>query len=576
MPNIREFDAGALKLNPTETGVEAAAGTARRVGSFYSQQASAEDTLARETERLGGQTQQLGRETEQLGSEVGSGMSDVGRRIGSSIGDAGAAAIQYLDAKQISQGSATWATLLQNTTQQWNDTVKNANPNDPTVASKFMASLNDQLEDFQSKGFYTEGGQKFAEAHVEALRQHMAEKTMADMSTMAGQAAVVNQQQTINSLSATVHGDPTSLDFSLAALKSSTEGILSASPNLTGVQAGAARSEILQKGAHDIIASAAIGYITKTATVPPWATDPKYAPYINGAELKTWENAAKTQAKANAYYDKQTAATEKQMADLKVHAGATKVINDNVKIGPLDKPIISPNFMRDVLDIARNNPDAPSAAATVRTMMDWGESQQNKEAKIVDDPATKQMLTDKLFDPDHPTTRIDLMKAQVAGKLSNNSFQSMERLVSDLEQSPLKGPIWSATAAGVKERLIRTDLRTGDKIGADNYSSFIGDFVPKYLAATREGKLPANALDLNNPSSMISQSLAPYQQSMQDRLRASTRQPATAPAAEKPDAGLPPAPLRGIADLDYSPKRQQYRDRATGKIYGRDGSEVKQ
>lgn len=535
MPNIREFDAGALKLNPTETGVEAAAGTARRVGSFYSQQASAEDTLARETERLGGQTQQLGRETEQLGSEVGSGMSDVGRRIGSSIGDAGAAAIQYLDAKQISQGSATWATLLQNTTQQWNDTVKNADPNDPTVASKFMASLNGQLEDFQSKGFYTEGGQKFAEAHVEALRQHMAEKTMADMSTMAGQAAVVNQQQTINSLSATVHGDPTSLDFSLAALKSSTEGILSASPNLTGVQAGAARSEILQKGAESIVKSAAIGYIEKTATMPPWASDPKYAPYINGAELQMFEKAAKTQAKVDALTTKQTEVAQRQINERTAEAAANKALTETVKLDPqTGRPIVSPDFFKRALDIAKM-PDAPQGLA--RTLLDWGEHQQNLKAEtVVSDPTVKQGLTDRLFDPTNPTTRVDLLKAVVSGKLSNADFAPMEKLVDQLEKEPLKGQIWQTAAAAVKDRLVRTDLRTGDKIGADNYAAFMQSFIPQYLAKSRSpGGVPSNALNLTDPSSMISQSLAGINSSMQDRLRASGTAPATiTPAPEAP------------------------------------------
>jgi hypothetical protein len=97
-------------------------------------------------------------------------------------------------------------------------------------------------------------------------------------------------------------------------------------------------------------------------------------------------------------------------------------------------------------------PDAPQGLA--RTLIDWGESQQNKEAKIVDDPGDQAGLTDRLFDPTNPTTRQDLMKAQVAGKLSDHSFQSMERLVTELEKAPLKGPVWQATAAAVKDSLI--------------------------------------------------------------------------------------------------------------------------
>ncbi|SDK13923.1 hypothetical protein SAMN05444171_7797 [Bradyrhizobium lablabi] len=303
--NIQGFDAGNLALRPTETGVEARAGTARRIGGFFSQQAGAEQTLAQETSRLGSETAKLGSETSALGAEKGASMADTGRRLGSSIAEAGDAAVKYLDNKQISQGSAAWTNILQQATKDWNDISAHADPNDPTVAKKFMESLDGQLSTFKDEGFYTEGGQKWAEAHVEALRTHMAEKTMADMSTMAGEAARVNQKQTVNSLSATVHSDPTSLDFSPTALKSSTEGMISTSPNLTGAQAAAVRSELLQSGSEAIVKSAAIGYIEKTAKVPPWATDPKYAPYINGAELKQFESAAKAEAKKNELTQKQ-------------------------------------------------------------------------------------------------------------------------------------------------------------------------------------------------------------------------------------------------------------------------------
>lgn len=582
MPNLQEFDAGNLSLRPTEVGVEARAGTARRIGMFYNQTASAQDMLARETSRLAGETSKLGSETAALGAEKGAALADTGRRLGSSIEAGGAAAVQYLEHRDISQGAQAWARLTQQKTEQWDETVKHADPNDPTVAQKFLDGLEPELAKFKEDGFLTEGGQKWAEAHVDALRQHMVEKTQADMATLAGHAAVVNQQQTVNSLSATVHSDPASLDFSLAALKSSTEGLISSSPNLSGTQAAAARSEILQKGAEAIVKSAAIGYIDKTAQIPPWATDPKYAPYIKGDELQMLEKAAKTQAKANAYYDKQTQITQRQLADLNVHQGATKVITDNVKVDPQNgSPVVAPKFFKDVLDLARQNPDAPSAAATARTMLDWGESQQNKERKPVDDPAVRQGLTDRLFDPDKPTTRIDLMKAQTAGKLSDHSFTAMERLVTELEQAPLKGPVWQATAAAVKDSLIVSvpGIPGKDTKGTENYSSFMQSFIPQYLAKSRAGTLPPNALDVKDPNSMISQAMAPFKrtpsQRMSDYVAGAGGLGGGPTAAARKVGDVPvPAALGGIAALQFNPTTKQWRDQTSGIIYDSAGQPV--
>jgi hypothetical protein len=143
------------------------------------------------------------------------------------------------------------------------------------------------------------------------------------MATLAGHAAVVNQQQTINSLSATVHSDPSSLDFSLAALKSSTEGMISSSPNLTGPQAACGALGDPAEGCRGDREVGGDRLHRKDREVPPWATDPKYSPYINGAELKTFENAAKAQAKVNAYYEKQTAITQQKLNERQAESRQT-------------------------------------------------------------------------------------------------------------------------------------------------------------------------------------------------------------------------------------------------------------
>lgn len=585
MPNLVEYDAGNLALRPTETGVEARAATARRVGAFYNQKAGAQGLLASETARLGAETAKLGSETAALGDLKGSLTADAGRRIGSSISDAGDAAVKALDNQQITHGSAAYTGLLLQKTQEWNALVKNADPNDPTIAKKFMDGLEGDLAKFKEDGFYTEGGQKFAETHVEALRMHMLEKTQADMATLAGHAAVVNQQQSINSLSATVHSDPASLDFSLAALKSSTEGMISTSPNLNGTQAAAARSEILQKGSEAIVKSAAIGYIEKTSKVPPWATDPKYAPYVNGAELQMLEKAAKVQAKSDLLQNKQIELYNRQVADQQVHATANKIMTRNVASDPVTgRPIITPGFFRAALDIARNNPDAPSAASTARTLTDWGEHQQNLKENIVSDPTVKSALSTGLFDPNKPTTMIDVMRAESEGKLSHADAATIRGNVKLLEETPLHGPVYQDTMKAAHDQLIVNvpGIPGKDVKGTENYASFIQTFVPQYLAKFRAGTLPPNALDVKDPNSMISQAMAPFKRTPSERmsdyvagaggLGGATPAPAT-PGRVIGDVKVP-ALLGGIAALQYNKTTGQWRDQTSGKIYDAKGNEV--
>src|SRR6185437_6196173 len=93
-----------------------------------------------------------------------------GRMFGSAVEAAGNVAVDYAQHQEISHGAAAYAGLNDALTQTWNDTVKTADPNDPNVAAKFREQvLEPQLEKF-GQSFLTEGGQKWAEARVDALR----------------------------------------------------------------------------------------------------------------------------------------------------------------------------------------------------------------------------------------------------------------------------------------------------------------------------------------------------------------------------------------------------------------------
>jgi len=545
MPNIRQVEAPqGLGLSPTETGIDARLQEARRVGTFFNQTADLYN---------------------QEGAELRGAVADVGQ-----------VANDYMTHRDISAGAANGAQLIANLNSAWNETAKNADPNDVTVKQKFLEeTLNPTLDKFKD-GFSTEQSQAWAEHFVDQYRNHMFEKTSSDMSTLAGIAVRKNVATTINSLSSAVASDPSSLDFALGSVDHSIGAMVDSNKNIDAATAAAVKSEVGLKAKESIVKSAISGMITNNPNVDLDAMQKKYGEYIDGAEMKMFARAAQTQAKANALVDKQTQIAQRQLADQQVHTGATKVMTDNITFDPqTGHPIVDPNFFKQALDLARKNPNAPTAAETVRTMFSWGESQQNKAGKIVDDPQVKQQLTDRLFDSEHPTSRLDLMKAQADGKLSNASFQSMQRIVTELEKTPLRGDLWKSTTAAVRDRLIRKDMPEGnDPIGSANYASFMQAFIPQYLEKVRSGTLPPNALNLNDPTSMISQSLQPYKSTMQDRLRANATAPATEPAQRKADNVVPPS-LRGIADLDYSAKRQQYRDRSTGAVYDKAGNEVK-
>lgn len=515
MPQIPTFDAGVAALRPTETGTEAVAGAARRVGMFYNQQAGAEEKLARETERLGAQTADLGNYKANL-------LTGEGARLGSAVAAAGDAAVKVQEHREKNQGAAAFAAMLQQSTDDWNNTVKNADPNDPTLKQKFMQQLEPQLQQFKS-GFITDEGQQYAEAHIDALRQHFAEKTTADMSTLAGLAARNNIAQTINSLSSTVHDDPSSVKFALAALKSTAEGVIGSSPNMTGPEAAQVREEILQKGAESIVKSAAIGYIARTGQVPAWVSDPAYSGYVNGQELQIFARQARTQQHYDAVAQKQGALLQGQLDEQNVARDLNKNFGDNVTFDPAtNRAQINPQFFRNALDIVRKYPNAPNAATVAKTYLDWGQSKQRERNEpVVSDPGVRKDLMDRMFSADNPTTRVDILRAEADHKLSAHDATSMHELTTELEQSPLKGPMWEDTMKAAHAALTYSmpGMPGKDPKGEQAFASFVQNFIPDYLRKARAGTLPPDALNMNDPNSLISKSLSQFQRSPTQRLQ---------------------------------------------------------
>lgn len=544
MPQLKEYDPGNIGLRPTETGVEARAGTARRVGAFFNQQAGATEMLARETERLAGETKGLGRQTQQVGAETGRlgseqqnlgretaqlgefkarGIADSGRRLSSAVEAAGNVALDYADHQQIAAGSQSWARVLQTQTQKWNDVAKNADPNDPTTAKKFLDQLDGDLQTFKDNGFYTPKARQWAENHVEALRTHFAEKTTADMATLAGHAAVVNQQQSINELSNTVHNDPSSLDFSLAALESTTEGMISSSPNLTGVQAAKARSEILQKGRESIVKSAAIGYIEKTSTIPPWATDPKYAPYINGAELKQFEKAAQVQKRSDALTQKSLDQANRQLADQAAHAAANKVFTDNVSTDPdTGMPVINPKFYQQTLDLVRKNPGAASAQTIARSFLDWGEKQQSREGQLsatASHAATTQAINDirsgKITDAN------PIYELLGGNKVNKSDFSFLVKEIRDLktpEGEALgkdRSEFFKKYAATVDGAM---DYGGHSALGSQRMYAFEMDARRQEQDLRKQGKDPHSLYDPNSPN-FIGNQVSKYRTTLTESMQ---------------------------------------------------------
>jgi hypothetical protein len=329
--NIHEFQTPQLGITPSETGIDAIAQGARRVGAFYNQ--------------------------------TGEDYSRLGQQVGSAVKSVGDVAVDYMDHQQISDGAAKAASFMANKNQQLEDAFKQFDMNAPdaqqrlpAVKQKFMdENLEPALQSFQ-QGFSTEKSQQWAEHFVDQYRNHMFEKAAAITSTMAGDAVKVAAIKTINGLSTAAFNDPSTVGFSRDMLAHSLDGMTSSSPSITADDAAKVKTELTFKGEEKIVKSAIMGAIAKGGNWQSIANDPKNAPYVDAVEMKQAEHAERTfqlMGRADARAAKAQADDD---AKGKMNLAYDKLETETLPDKNGDKPNTIPDLKGRITEIMKNNP----------------------------------------------------------------------------------------------------------------------------------------------------------------------------------------------------------------------------
>lgn len=448
MAAIREYNAPeGLGLRPNQEGVTATAGAARRVQGAFNEAAASM-------------------------KEIADDQRNMGRMIGGDIQAVGDVATKAIEHQEVSKGAAALATLHANATQQWNDQAKNADLNDPTLAPKFLQETLEPELDKLKDSFLTEGGQKWAESRVDALREHFTQKVAADQATMAGNAIAVNFDRTKNALTSTVRSDPSSVDESLGLWDSAARQIIKTSPMLTAVQVSKAEA-IIQDGKESIVKSALIGLAEKSPDAAVKAVESgKYAEYISGTDAKAIIANAKQQQRASRVDENY----QRHNADLQAKKVSEDTESEYLKRVYSDDPKVSGQVSTKsiVNDDRLSNPTKEKLIRLVEREMK-PESVARVSAQTSNDFFARIYLPDG--DPRKITDTNEITQARVDGKLTKGDFNDLRNEI--------------------------TNARTpeGEKLGTDRTEFF------KRYAATIDG-----AMDFGGHSALGSQRIYQAQQ----------------------------------------------------------------
>lgn len=482
MAQIAQYDAGTnIGLQPSELGIEARANAGRSIG----------------------------RSMAQTGEAIGSGLASVGKTVEQ---------VQYH--QEISRGGAEFAKTFAGLDQQWNQTVKNADPNDPAVAQKFIQEQVEPTLEKMRGGFGTPQGRNWAESHISQMREHFFAKTSADMSTMAGIAARTNITTLTNQLSNAAISDPSSLKTSLGLVQSSINAMVDSSPNLKPTEAADMKARLLQESQATIVKAAALGAIgiNPEAGLKKFSS-PEYSKYISGAELKSLEQQAKAVQRAErADYsfqkqmqrDQQKDASDQRESDYlqKLHSG-------------------DPEQMKQVSAKAIANDDKLTREARER-MIGIVERETKPEAAAKVSNQTAMDLVSRIRAPAGDPSRIDsldpIYSAYEKGQLNKADLKFVREEYANIRtpDGQKLGQQQEDFIKGVKAQISNSNPMMGklDPTGDQQLYRFTFDLQQKVEQYRKAGKDPRDLFDPSKPDYMGSPAaLQPYQKTMQQSMQ---------------------------------------------------------
>lgn len=522
MPQIRQYETPQLGLNPSERGVSAVAGAARRVQGAFNEAAEATNAI--------------------------------GRQVSTTIQTVGGEVLKAVEHQELSVLTRDMAALQDNATKKWNDTAKKADPNDVSVGPKFLKEeLEPSLEKMANAPF-TEKGQQWALAHSASFRQHMQTKVDADMSSMAGHAIAANLETTRNQISSTVRSDPTSVQESMKLWDSAVDNLVATSPNLTGPQAAKVRNELLLHGKQEIAKSSLIGLATRDPNGAIAAIEKgTFAPYLSGADAKAIVANARQQIRAEridqAYLKTQANDEKRAISDVAENGWLKKLYSDDPKVrGTVstkaivnDDDLLNPikeKLLRFVEREMKPETDAQISRVNTVDLFSRISLPDGNPAKITNlNEIDKAYIDQKISRQDHDWLRKNFIEARTPEglRLTEARDEIIKAVAPSIDKSnPLMGKV--------------------DQDGKLKLYLFRADLDKKIAAYRAEGKNPYDLFDPAKPDFVGKPDVVGlYQKSLQEsmndvarrlRSQAAPGPHGVVPGTTLPASAIPAAPLR--------------------------------
>lgn len=531
MPNIREYQNPINGIKPDDMGAEAFARSGRVIEENYNK----------------------------AGALVGGGV----RELGKGLSEYAEQADKQATLHQVSQGVASASAVLADNTQKWNDLAAHTDPNNMGAArEQFLNGLKDDLGKFQG-GFTTDHSKLWGAEHAANLLNHFNEKTLADVSTAAGQSLKINVMKMGDNLAATIHNDPSSIDAALAMVPSSIEAMVNNSHSLSAAQAITAKTELTQELQQRITHLSVASTMDRNVAAGTAMLTGKYANFLRPEDLQQLENYGKTVTRAN-HADAVMARQDQEFKERQAsEARAKQFLNEMAPLGPDGRPgpvQIQPDAYARVL---QDKTMKPSEQMTVFTFMDRITKDRAAGALAHNDPAIVGDFIARIGDPENPVTQTDIADAVKAGKMTpqfgmelfGKASAENQQAMTKLNADPIVKAEFDRAAARITNNINANGIGGMNQAVRDKIDQFKMDQLRTLQDAVANKQDYRRFLDPKNPDYLFSDDKVdvykPTKEDIAKQLVASpVKKPAGTPEQPREDLGA----IMGRF-LNFSPRK---------------------
>lgn len=454
-------------------------------------------------------------------------------------------------------------------TQNWNETIKSADPNDTSVADKWREQvLQPFLDTFGEDQSSSTAGRDLRQRLQAQMQMHFFDKTIADQSAMSGAAVQSNLEASGNALSAAAFADPSSFETSIKILDTAIDAQI-ASHAVTASQAAQIRSQVRDTLAKQIASGAFYGLsnINPSAAIDE-LNDGKFLPYFNGSEVQSLTAHATEQERirvsqehsAQDWADKQA----KKQYDAKVSEAQATLIQPDGSIA------ITPDYFSKLKE-ASNLPGARMDPEGTRAAVNFGRAileEQESGGIVASDPHVYEDFGKRLLLPDNDATRLtsdEIYKARIDKRLSSKDATFYLSALKNLDEDPARKIAekrYSEFLTAMKPVIAQSDMFGNilKPVMAQNWYTFQHDTRAKFEAAYKTG----NWKDLLDPRSTdyLGQDAIPLATNRKDAMSSIKAIIQQGPAsAIKPPSAPAPVPHTEIAPRKPGETWDEYKKR---------------